>query len=102
MNQNLTPEERELIRLHNAFKKKVKALEQEQKLTEDYGPHLHTGDQLVAQIQIHAKNREIVQQDRERLQELIRDHAVCPKCSKNNQLKLIGTDKSPEGWKSNK
>jgi hypothetical protein len=102
MTQNLTTEERELIRLHNAFKKKVKALEQEHKLTEDYTPHIHTGDKLIEQIHIHAKNREIVQQEREKLKELIRDHAVCPKCSKNTNLKLIGTDKSLEGWKSNK
>ena len=102
MTQNFTSDERDLIRLHKAFKKKMKALEQEVPLTEEYIKMLNTGDTLVEQIQIHATNRDLVQREREKLQELIKDNAVCPKCSKNNQLKLVGTDKSAEGWKSNK
>lgn len=102
MAQNLKPEERELIRLVNFFKKKTKALVQENKPIDVYTQLLETGDKLVEQINIHAGNRDVVEEERKKLNGLVKENAVCPKCAKNNQLKLIGTDKSPEGWKSNK
>ncbi|MDF2456651.1 MAG: hypothetical protein K0R51_2644 [Cytophagaceae bacterium] len=102
MAQNLKPEERELIRLVNFFKKKTKALVQENKPIDDYTQLLETGDKLVEQINVHAANRDIVEGERKKLNGLVKENAACPKCAKNNQLKLIGTDKSPEGWKSNK
>jgi hypothetical protein len=99
---NLKPNERELIRLVNFFKKKTKALALENKPIDEYTQLLETGDKLVAQIEIHATNRDIVEGERKKLNLLVKDNASCPKCQKNNQLKLIGSDKSPEGWKSNK
>ncbi|MDB5257628.1 MAG: hypothetical protein JWM14_2323 [Chitinophagaceae bacterium] len=102
MAQNLKPNERELIRLVNFFKKKTKALTQENKSIEEYAQLLETGDKLVEQITIHAANRDIVEGERKKLNELVKENAVCPKCQKSNQLKLVGTSKSPEGWKSNK
>ncbi len=102
MPQNLKPNERELIRLVNFFKKKTKALTLENKSIEEYAQLLETGDKLVEQINIHATNRDIVEVERKKLNALVKENAVCPKCAKSNQLKLVGTDKSPEGWKSNK
>ncbi len=102
MAPNLKAEERELIRLVNFFKRKVKSLIDEKKTTEDYSEMLQTCDKLVEQIAIHANSRDAVLEDRERLKSLIKEQALCPKCEKNANLKLIGTDKSAEGWKSNK
>lgn len=102
MAQNLKAEERELIRLVNFFKKKTKTLVQENQSIEEYVQLLETGEKLVDQINLHAANRDVVAGERQKLNSLVKDNAVCPKCQKNNQLKLIGSDKSPEGWKSNK
>jgi hypothetical protein len=102
MAQNLKPNERELIRLVNFFKKKTKALTLENKPINEYAQLLETGDKLVEQISIHATNRDIVEGERKKLNELVKENAVCPKCQKSNQLKLVGSSKSPEGWKSNK
>jgi hypothetical protein len=63
---------------------------------------LETGDKLLDQITIHAANRDIVEGERKKLNELVKENAACPKCGKGNQLKLVGSSKSPEGWKSNK
>ena len=99
---DLKPNERELIRLVNFFKKKTKAMSQENKSIDEYAQLLDTGDKLVQQITVHATNRELVEGERKKLSTLVKDNASCPKCQKNNQLKLIGSDKSAEGWKSNK
>ena len=99
---NLKADERELIRLVNFFKKKTNALTLENKSIEEYAQLLETGDKLVEQINLHANSRDIVAAERKKLTTLVKDNAACPKCQKNNQLKLVGSDKSPEGWKSNK
>jgi len=99
---NLKPNEREILRLVTFFKKKTKAFAEEGKSIEEYAQLLETGDKLVDQINLHAKNREVIEAERKKLQSLVKENAVCPKCQTNAQLKLIGTDKSPEGWKSNK
>lgn len=102
MAPNLKAEERELIRLVNYFKRKVKVLTAENKLKEDYSEMIQTCEKFVDQIAVHASHRDAVIEDRERLKGLIKEQALCPRCAKNFNLKLIGTDKSPEGWKSNK
>ncbi len=102
MTLDRTAEERELIRLVNFFKKKVKSLVEENKTQEDYTELIETCDKLVDQLTIHAKLRDTVLQEREQLKKLIKENALCPKCHKNANLKLVGTDKSPQGWKSNK
>jgi hypothetical protein len=99
---NLKDNERELIKLVNFFKKRAEKLMQENKLDSDYSQLIATCDKLVEQLHIHARNREIILGEREQLSNLVKDNASCPKCGKNTQLKLSGTDKSPEGWKSNK
>lgn len=102
MNNPFNAEERELIRLINFFKKRGDKLIQENKMDKEYNQLLETCDKLVEQLNIHAKNREDVLAGREQLKKLIKDNAYCPKCSKNSHLKLVGTDTSAQGWKSNK
>ncbi|MES2512730.1 MAG: hypothetical protein V4580_01245 [Bacteroidota bacterium] len=102
MEQNLKPEERELIKLVQYFKKRAQVLITENKLDEDYRQMLETCDKLTEQLHQHAKNREIVLSEREQLQGMIKDNAKCPKCSSNEMLKVIGFDTTAQGWKSNK
>lgn len=102
MQQNLKQEEREVIKLVGFFRKKAEKMIDEKKLPEDYSQLLETSDKLVEQIQIHAKNRETILAERAQLQSLIKENAQCPKCHKSDKLKKTGTDKSPQGWKSNK
>jgi DNA-directed RNA polymerase subunit RPC12/RpoP len=102
MEQNLKPEERELIKLVQYFKKRAQVLITENKLDEDYRQMLETCDKLTEQLHQHAKNREIILAEREQLQGMIKDNAKCPKCSSNEMLKVIGFDTTAQGWKSNK
>jgi hypothetical protein len=102
MQQNLKPEERELVKLVQYFKKRAQILITENKLDEDYRQMLEACDKLTEQLYLHAKNREVVLAEREMLEGMIKDNAKCPKCSSNEMLKTIGFDTSPQGWKSNK
>lgn len=102
MTPNLTPEERELIKLVGFFKKRAERMIEEQKVDQEYSQLIETCDKLVAQIELHAKNRDIVLGEREQLKGLVKDNAVCPKCSSNANMKQIGTDVNDKGWKSNK
>ena len=102
MDKNLKPDERELIKLVNYFKKRAGILTIENKMEEEYKALLDTCDKLVDQLQMHAQNRATVLQEREQLQGMVRDNARCPNCSKNEMLKVIGTDRNEKGWQSNK
>lgn len=102
MSQNLKPEERELIKLVGFFKKRAEKMIEEEKVDAEYNQLIETCDKLVSQIELHARNREIVLGEREQLKALVKDNAVCPKCSSNANLKMIGTDVNEKGWKSNK
>jgi hypothetical protein len=102
MQGNLKQEEREVIKLVGFFKKRAVQLMEEKKLSEDYKQLIETADKLVEQINLHAQKRDIVLGEREQLQNLVRDNAQCPKCFSNEKLKIVGTDKSEQGWKSNK
>lgn len=102
MQENLKQEEREVIKLVGFFKKRAVQLMEEKKLPEEYTQLIETADKLVLQINLHAQKREIVLSEREQLQNLVRDNAQCPKCFSNEKLKIVGTDKSEQGWKSNK
>lgn len=102
MDLNLKPEERELIKLVNYFKKRGEILIIENKLGEEYKQMLDTCDRLVEQLNLHAKNRQQVLAEREQLQGMVKDSAQCPSCKSNSQLKVIGTEKNVKGWKSNK
>jgi hypothetical protein len=102
MDQKLKPEERELIKLVNYFKKRGEILIIENKLGEEYSQMLETCAKLVEQLHMHAKNREVVLAEREQLQNMVKDNARCPSCASNEMIKVIGTEKNEQGWKSNK
>jgi hypothetical protein len=102
MDQKYTSDEREFIRLSAFFKKQAERWKEENKLGEEYTQLLETCDKLMEQLEIHAQNRAIVMDEHEQLKSLVKDNARCPKCAKNSHLKLIGTDKSEQGWVSNK
>ncbi|MDF2449893.1 MAG: hypothetical protein K0R26_2397 [Bacteroidota bacterium] len=102
MENNLKPEERELVKLVQYFKKRAQVLATDNKLEDDYKQMLETCDKLTEQLMIHAKNRETIFAEREQLQSMIKDNAKCPKCHSADMLKVIGFETSPEGWKSNK
>ncbi|MES2763221.1 MAG: hypothetical protein V4677_13495 [Bacteroidota bacterium] len=102
MEHSLKPEERELVKLVQYFKKRAQVLITENKLEEDYKQMLETCDKLTEQLYQHAKNREIILAEREQLEGMIKDNAKCPKCSSSEMLKVIGFDTNAQGWKSNK
>lgn len=102
MSLDFTSEERELIKLIGFFKKRAQKMLDENKAGEEYRLLMETCDKLVDQINLHAKHRHLVLSSREQLKKMVRDNAQCPKCTRSTHLKLVGVDKSPEGWKSNK
>jgi hypothetical protein len=102
MSTNLNGDERELLKLIQFFRKHSEKLAAENKMDEEYRQFIETCDKFSEQLDFHARNREIVLAEREQLKNLVKDNAQCPKCHKNANLKAIGTDKSTEGWVSNK
>jgi hypothetical protein len=102
MDRNLKPEERELIKLVQHFKKRAQILLAENRLAEEHGQMLETCDKFVEQLQLHAQIRETVLAEYQKLKEMIKDNAKCPSCSSNEMIKLIGFDTNSKGWKSNR
>jgi hypothetical protein len=102
MEQNLKPEERELVKLVNYFKKRAEVLIIENRLGDEYRQMLDTCDKLVEQLDLHAQNRATVLSEREQLKAMVKDNAQCPKCASNASLKVIGVEQNEQGWKSNK
>ena len=95
-------DEKELIRLAAFFKKQGERLKEENKLSEEYILLLQTCATLLEQMELHAKSREQIMNEHEQLKKLMNDNARCPQCEKSTHLKLAGTNKSPQGWVSNK
>ena len=102
MNQNLKPNERELIKLIKFFQKRADLLIQEGHLSEEHQQLGLACEKLTNQIYTHAQARASITEKREKLKTIIRDNAHCPKCHQSSHLKLTGTTKNPQGWKSNK
>jgi hypothetical protein len=102
MNQDLNAAEREVIKLIGLFKKRAEKLRSENRPEESFDQLIETGNTLEEQINLHANKRKAILTDREQLNNLVKDNARCPKCSKSDKLKLTGTDKSAQGWLSNK
>jgi hypothetical protein len=96
------PEEKELIRLVQYFRKRGEIFIIENRLGEEHKQLLETCDKLLQQLEAHAKLRQTVLNEREQLKNLVKDNAKCPQCESATQLKLIGTDKNELGWNSNK
>ncbi|MBA2612388.1 MAG: hypothetical protein H0U95_10480 [Bacteroidetes bacterium] len=102
MNQELKQEEREVIKLVVFFKKKAETWSAETEIPQEFKQLMETCDKLVEQINIHAQSRELILSERELLKKLVKDNAQCPRCNKNENLKLIGTEKNEKDWQSNK
>jgi hypothetical protein len=102
MSHNLKENERELLKLINFFRKHAEKLIGENKVDAEFQQLIDTCEKFSEQLNLHAMRREEVLQQREQLKGLVKDNAVCPKCGKAANLKFVGTDKSPQGWKSNK
>jgi hypothetical protein len=102
MHPHYTSNERELVRLITFFKKENKKLLAESKLDEQRQQVEETADKFMAHLEQHVQSRALILEQREALQKLVRDDATCPKCSKKDMLKLVGTEKNEKGWKSNR
>jgi hypothetical protein len=102
MYQSLKPNERELIKLINFFRKRADQLIQQGQLSEEHQQLGVACDKLTNQVLNHARLRQQVTEKRDKLRLLIKDNASCPKCHQSNQLKLVGTAPHEKGWKSNK
>jgi hypothetical protein len=102
MEAEFKPEEKELIRLVNYFRKRGEILIIENKLGDEYKQMLETCDKFVEQLEKHAVIRQSVIDEREQLNNVVKDNAKCPECESNAHLKVIGTDTNEKGWKSNK
>jgi len=102
MNPDLKPEERDLYKLVNYFKKRAEILIIENRLDEQYRQMLDTCDKLTEQLELHAARRSAVKEERELLKGLVKENAQCPKCESNNNLKIVAVEANEKGWKSNK
>jgi hypothetical protein len=102
MNQNLKPNERELIKLITFFKKRAEKLISEEKLGEEHQQMLIACDTLVEKLLILANHRSTVIQERDQLKTIVKDNASCPNCGKNTHLKSSGVKTDENGWKFNK
>lgn len=102
MDAELKPEEKELVRLVNYFRKRGEVLIIENKLGDEYKQMLETCDKFVEQLEKHARIRQAVLEEREQLSNVVKDNAKCPECESNAQLKVIGTETNDKGWQSNK
>jgi hypothetical protein len=102
MNQYLKPNERELIKLVKFFSKRAEQLIQDGKLSEEHQQLGLACEKLTEQVYNHARMREQITQKREKLKNIIRDNASCPKCNQSSHLKATGSARHEKGWKANK
>jgi hypothetical protein len=102
MNENFKPNERELVKVATFFKRQSKKLIAEGKLGEEHQKVEEAVDRFVDHMNKHADSRAFILQQRATLEKLIKDDASCPSCDKKDMLKLVGTEVSEQGWKSNR
>jgi hypothetical protein len=102
MSHNLKENERELIKLVGFFRKHAEKLSKENKSDQEFSLLIDTCEKFAEQLNMHAARRDDVLVQREQLKNLVKDNALCPKCGKNTQLKFVGIDTHPKGWKCNK
>jgi hypothetical protein len=96
------PNERELIKVANYFKRQSKKLIGEGKLGEEHRKVEEAVDKFIAQMTDHSNVRASILEQRDYLSKLIKDNAECPKCHTKDMIKLVGTEKNEKGWKSNR
>lgn len=102
MNQNLKPNERELIKLVNFFKKRAEKMISEGKADESQQEMIKACEKLIEKIHNLAANRADILVHREQLTKIVKDNAECPKCNRNTHLKSSGVFTDDKGLKFNK
>jgi hypothetical protein len=102
MNTNFKANERELIKLATFFKKESRRLMEEGKLGEESVKVEEAVDKFIEHMNRHADARAFILDQREQLRSLVKDEAECPTCRKRDMIKVVGTEKSEQGWISNR
>jgi hypothetical protein len=102
MNINFKANERELVKLATFFKKESKRLIAEGKLGEESLKVEEAVDKFIDHMNRHADARTFILDQREQLKALVKDEAECPTCKKRDMIKVVGTEKSEQGWISNR
>ena len=102
MNKHFNQKERDLVKLAGFFKKQSKKLIEEGTLGNEHKKVEEAVDRFMEFLNNHANTRAFVMEQREYLNKLVKDNAVCPKCHTNEKLKVVGTEKNEKGWKSNR
>jgi hypothetical protein len=102
MNKHFTQRERDLVKLAGFFKKQSSKLIDEGKLGDEHKQVGDAVDRFMEFLNKHADTRAFVLEQRDYLNHLVKDNAVCPKCHTREKLKAVGVDKNEKGWKSNR
>lgn len=102
MNKNFKSNERELVKVATFFKKQSKKLIDSGKLGEEHKKVEEAVDRFVDQMNKHADARAFILEQRQQLEKLVKDDAVCPSCNSRDMLKVVGVETSDQGWKSNR
>lgn len=102
MNPHLNTRERELVRAATQFKKRAQNLIKAGKLEPEHQVVSESCDRLLEQVYAHAENRAVILQQYEHLKQTVKDHARCPNCQGQSNLKLKGVATSEKGWKMNR
>lgn len=102
MNKHFKPNERELVKVATFFKKQSKKLIAEGKLGEEHTKVEESVDRFVDHMDQHANSRAFILEQRDYLNKLVKDNAVCPSCHTKNMLKHVSVEKNEKGWKSNR
>ena len=102
MNKHFNQKERDLVKLAGFFKKQSKKLIEEGKLGDEHKKVEEAVDKFMEFLDNHASTRAFVMEQREYLNKLVKDNAVCPKCHTREKLKVVRTEKNEKGWKSNR
>ena len=102
MNKNFNQNERDVAKLAAFFKKESIRLMDAGRLGEDHNKVQEAVDHFLTHLNNHAETRASLHEQREYLNKLVKDNAVCPKCGSSDKLKVTGTEKNEKGWKSNR
>jgi hypothetical protein len=102
MNKNFNQKERDVVKLAGFFKKESIKLMEEGKLGEEHKKVEDAVNQFLTHLENHANTRSAILDQREYLNKLVKDNAVCPKCHAKEKLKVVGSEKNEKGWKSNR
>jgi chromosome condensin MukBEF ATPase and DNA-binding subunit MukB len=97
----LKSNEKELIKLIRFFSKRAAQLMDAGELSQEHEQLTNACENLETQLYNHAQNRSLILNKRERLEQIIEDKAVCPKCHKVDLIKKAGVTTNEHGWKCN-